>query len=483
MKSVLSKLWLGITFLVTIILLIVWLFQVGLLNRFYIYERTNILLEEGKKIASIFLKSDNTSTVTQEVIEEIETFAPSYNARIIIINSKNDIIFYNAPKEFYKNSRFSEDLVKREILMLYNNPNIKSNILNGKSFVLHKNENKFHGTSIVVGIPIKHNEEVIGYNILSSPLAPIKETISILRKQLSILSVISLLIGTLLALQFAKIFTKPILKINDATKKIAKGNFDTRVSLNYKDEIGALGDTINDMALQLGQIEEFRKEFIANTSHELKTPISLIAAYAELVKDIEHISEEDKNQYLQIIVDEANRLNIMVEDILYLSKMEAGYIDLNYESFSILETINNVVEKLHYLANKKSIKVDIDIENTVTFISGDQDKICQVFFNIINNAINHSYENNKIVIKVYNNDNLIVVEITDYGKGIPKEDLPYIWDRFYKVDKARQRDNSGTGLGMSIVKNILEAHNFNYGITSEVNKGTTVWFEIESSED
>ncbi len=132
-----------------------------------------------------------------------------------------------------------------------------------------------------------------------------------------------------------------------------RGNFESKVCLDSKDEIGVLGDTINEMAIQLGQIEKFRKEFIANTSHELKTPISLITAYAELVKDIDINDTEDKNQYLQIIIDEANRLNIMVEDILYLSKMEAGYLKPISEKFPIIDLIDSVIEKLNFFASKK----------------------------------------------------------------------------------------------------------------------------------
>ncbi len=483
MKSILSKLWLGITSLVIIILLIIWLFQIGLLNKFYINERTNILLEEGYKIANIFLDSDNYNSVSQEIIDEIESFAPPYSARIIISNLDNDIIFYNAPKNYFRSNKLPADEIQQDFLLLYNDQSIKQSILEMKPFILQKNDDRSHRQSITVGVPIKKDNTQLGYIILSSPISPIKETVSILKKQLSIISIVSLLIGTLLALLFAKIFTKPILKINETTKKIAKGDFEARVSLDYKDEIGVLGDSINNMAFQLGQIEKFRKDFIANTSHELKTPISLITAYAELVKDIDLNNKEDKIQYLQIIIDEANRLNKMVEDILYLSKMESGYIELNYETFSILKVINNVVEKLNFFANKKNIELVIDIDDNNTFVYGDEDKICQVFYNIINNAINHSYEHGKLIIRVVNLENLTRVEIIDNGKGIPKDDLPYIWDRFYKVDKSRKRDHSGTGLGMSIVKNILEAHNFDYGIKSEVNKGTTVWFEIKSGEN
>ena len=167
----------------------------------------------------------------------------------------------------------------------------------------------------------------------------------------------------------------------------------------------------------------------------------------------------------------------MVEDILYLSKMEAGYLKLDLVELPIIDILESVIEKLSFFASKNNIKLVVEIDDVNTFIYCDSDKMYQIFYNIINNAINHSFENSKVTIKVSNMNNIIRIEVIDNGKGVPKEDLPYIWDRFYKVDKSRKRDNSGTGLGMAIVKNILEAHNFRYGIKSEVNKGTILWFE------
>lgn len=487
MKSILSKVWLGITSLVLIILLIIWLFQVGLLNRFYINERSNILLKEGYKLSSMVASSEDYESVSQEIVGEIETIGASYNARILIIDSYSNILFYNVPKHSFKGNRNSppreyeakKDFVRRTLSIFYNDISIQKNISVGNTFTIVKTDPRFpERKAIIVGVPIEDNGNVIGYTLLNSPLAPIEEMISILKKQLSIITFASLIIGTLLALLFAKHFTKPIRQITDTAKKIAKGDFTANVVLNSKDEIGDLGDTINNMSHQLGQTENFRREFIANTSHELKTPISLIRAYAELVKDISDENNTSTNEHLQVIIDESTRLNDMVEDILYLSKMESGYSKLEFESFPIVDIINNVIDKLSFFALNKGIDIVLETDSKKTLINGDKEKIHQVFYNIINNAINHSYENGKVTINISNSNNIVRVDIIDNGKGIPKDDLPYIWDRFYKVDKSRKRDDSGTGLGMAIVKNILEAHNFKYGIDSEIDRGTTVWFEI-----
>ncbi|MGF7058238.1 sensor histidine kinase [Brassicibacter mesophilus] len=464
MRTILGKLWLGITSLVIIIILLLWMFQIVFLRKFYIEERKSYLSDKGNQISSILIK--NNYVITNSVKEELESFLPSLDIRVLVTDNKDNIIYPDAPGEKFGNN-------KKPQFNLNRNKAFEKEI-----YLLPRRFPHFDSAFILVKVPIIMDKKLVGNVMLTSPLAPIEETTAILKKQLSIITLISLVIASLLALVFARYFSNPILKITNASKKMAEGDFSANVDIKSKDEIGILGNTINNMAIQLGQTETLRKEFIANISHELKTPISLIKAYGELIKDIE-LNEKNKHEYLDIIIDESNRLNDIVEDILYLSKMEAGIYKLEYSDFSIVELINQVVEKLNYFALQKNIKIKVEINNYHTNIYADENKMYQVFYNLVNNAINHSFNNSSISINITNIENIVRVEISDNGKGISEEDLPYIWDRFYKADKSRKRDNSGTGLGMSIVKNILDAHNFKYGIESEINKGTCVWIEIE----
>ncbi|SNS61037.1 Signal transduction histidine kinase [Anaerovirgula multivorans] len=482
MKNILSKLWLCFTVLVLIILLIIWLFQIGLLNQFYIREREDILTKEAKKLSSIIVDSEGSNPASNEVIEEIQRFGTSVHALILVLDKENNVVLDVPDIDRYLiNGNETNKIDKRLSTGILADEMIISYINEGRSFTIHRKRPHPRGleASIIVGVPIVDGEKVLGNVIISSPLYPIEETITILKKQLSIISILSLAIGTILALSFAKFFTKPIMKIIGASKEIAKGNFAVRVNHQSNDEIGTLGETINDMAKQLSKIEALRREFIANISHELKTPLSLIKAYAELVKDMNSFSTKDKEQYLQVIIDESDRLNHMIEDILYLSKMESEHMDLTYEKISLEELLDCIIDNLVFFAENRDVKIMIVAKSKEDIIYADKDKMYQVFYNIINNAINHSYENGKIQIKIFDTDNKIRVEVIDDGKGISEKDLPYIWDRFYKVEKSRKRDNnSGTGLGMSIVKNILEAHDFKYGVESQLNKGTKVWVEI-----
>ncbi|MBB6215231.1 signal transduction histidine kinase [Anaerosolibacter carboniphilus] len=478
MKGIHSKLWLAITSLVITILIIIWLFQVGLLNKFYIHERKSVLSNEAQKLNAILLEADQENMISEKVIEEVEAFTSSVNARVIILDQSGEARFFNILDRYFIKAGEFDRAQSRTLGPLLGDKEIRSKLAQNQPFTVVRKKPQSHDASIYVGVPVIRENKKIGDIIISSPLAPIEETISILKKQLTYVSIFSLGIGTLLALYLARIFTKPILNIIEASKEIAKGNFTAKVSHRSDDEIGVLGETINDMAQQLDRIEQLRKEFIANISHELKTPISLIKAYAELVKEVENISTDDKNQYLEVITEESDRLNGMIEDILYLSKIQAGFSNLTYDQIFLKDLIHGVIEKLSYFAQHKNIEITVETHKENISVYADKDKMYQVFYNIINNAIQHSYENTKIWVKTLETDHGLKVEVIDNGKGIAEEDLPYIWDRFYKVDKSGKRNDSGTGLGMAIVKNILEAHHMKYGVESQLHKGTKVWMEM-----
>ncbi|MFZ5965768.1 MAG: sensor histidine kinase [Bacillota bacterium] len=502
MKGIRNKFWLSITSLVLAILLLIWLLQVGLLNKFYINERRSTLLNEANRIASLILETKDDTFLSEAVVDEIHSFTSSVNARILILDRTSDVLFMNGFDKIDPRKGEEDRFQKRYTAFLSKDEEIKVLIGKKQSFFVLKNFVRLNeppeekGMSIhdgapknlnvqpvnealmIVGVPILDGKNNVGNVIITSPLAPIEETISILKKQLTFISIFSLAIGTFLALFLARFFTKPIVNITEVSREIAKGNFDASVAIKSDDEIGVLGETINNMAKQLNKIEQLRKDLIANITHELKTPISLVKAYAELVKEMDNMDVNEKKQYLQVIVEESDRLNNMIEDILYLSKMESGYSNLTADIFSLEELVHCVIEKLAYFIRQKNIEVNLELESKSNEIYGDKDKLYQVFYNIINNAIQYSHDGGKIMIKAFESNDALRIEIIDNGSGIPAEDLPYIWDRFYKVDKSGTRNQSGTGLGMSIVKNILEAHDFRYGIESEPGKGTKVWIEI-----
>jgi signal transduction histidine kinase len=235
------------------------------------------------------------------------------------------------------------------------------------------------------------------------------------------------------------------------------------------------------MGKELSKIDQLRKDLIANVSHELRTPLSLIKGYAETIRDISGDNPEKREKQIGIIIEESDRLSSIVEDILNLSQMQAGYVTVNIGKFKLNKTLDQVVKRYEILSERTGVRI-LQKNIRETFIEGDETKIEQVLYNLINNAFNHSSEGGIISVTAMEIKDKIRIEIADTGEGIPADDIAYIWDRFYKADKSGKRKKAGTGLGLAIVKNILNAHQALYGVESQVGKGTTFWFELKKVE-
>ena len=218
---------------------------------------------------------------------------------------------------------------------------------------------------------------------------------------------------------------------------------------------------------------------MANVSHDLKTPLTMIKAYAEMSIDLHKDNEEKQKEDINTIIDETERLTILVNDILTLSKMQNDIEKLELEDLDLVELVNSIMNKYKYLEELEDYKFKLICKNKKLIIKADKKKLEQVIYNLINNAINYTGEDNLVTIKIINNKDSIKVEIIDTGKGIKEEDIPFIWDKYYKNKKKHKRNLIGTGLGLSIVKEILEAHNYKYGVDSVLNKGTTFYFYIK----
>ena len=216
---------------------------------------------------------------------------------------------------------------------------------------------------------------------------------------------------------------------------------------------------------------------MANVSHDLKTPLTMIKAYAELIRDVTHNDEEKMNKNLNTIIEETDRLNILVNDILELSKIKSNSSPLDLEEFDLNELIKTILTRYEIYIEKENYNI-IYKEQKDVIIKADKKRIEQVIYNLINNAINYTGNDKKVIINLKQDKNRIRVEIKDTGKGIEKKDLEYIWDKYYKVDKTHSRTQVGSGIGLSIVKSILISHKFEYGVETKINKGTTFYFEI-----
>ncbi len=365
----------------------------------------------------------------------------------------------------YSSERFKGCLKKSDNLNYYIDNFMKSDNLRQRFKVINS---EYQTSTIVLGMKLDDGV----YAFVNASIIPLDKTIDILKNQLIIVTIIVFILGFVIAYFISKKISSPITIISNKAKNLGSDvTFDSDINIK---ELKDLEDTLNNTQEKLKQTEELRRELLANVSHDLKTPLTMIKAYAEMVRDLTYKNKEKRNSNLNVIIEESDRLNLLVNDILDLSVIQTNK-DFEYEEFDIDKLIRSILKRY-----------DIYKEKGYSFIYNGESclvKAClkrleQVIYNLINNAINYTGDDKLIYIDLVVLDDVVRVSIKDTGKGIPKKELPYIWDKYYKTNRTYKRNNVGTGLGLSIVKNILIAHNFSYGVHTS-RKGTTFYFEIK----
>lgn len=343
-----------------------------------------------------------------------------------------------------------------------------------------------------------------GYSLyIRIPIAPIEESVRISNNTLIVIGIATVIISAFVASLISKRFTSPILQLNDITKKMAKLDFKQKYRINDSDdEINELGKNINTMSDKLestikqlretnselekdieekSKIDEMRKQFISDVSHELKTPIALIQGYAEGL--IENVNNDDESRkfYAEVILDESNKMDVLVKQLLELMKLEYGKRKFNDEEFDVVELINEVIRKCNVMLEENQIQVVFD-EKKPIYAYADDFYVEQVVTNYFTNAIKHAKEVNgkkQIKITIQNVKNKIRVSVFNTGDKIPEEDLTRVWGRFYKIDDSRNRENSGSGIGLSIVKAIQNNYQNEYGVQN-LSNGVEFYFDIST---
>lgn len=305
-------------------------------------------------------------------------------------------------------------------------------------------------------------------------ISPVNATISTIKVQLYYVTCIMFILSIVLAFVIAKTVSKPIEKLNKSAKILATGNYDIHFSGKGYREIHELSDTLNHSASELSKVERLRRELMANISHDLRTPLALIYSHAEMMHDF---PDEITSEQTQTIMDETQRLSSLVNDILDVSRLETGTMELNTAAYNMTESIDKTVSRIADLVKKENYSLVFEHDEEV-FVNADEVKITQAIYNLLTNAIHYSTNDLTIIIRQKVIGKLVRIEVEDHGEGIGKDNLPYIWDRYYKIDKRHKRAITGTGLGLSIVKKIVELHHGDYGVDSQVGKGSVFWFQI-----
>lgn len=461
------------------------------LSYFAFYDDFN-LLQNKKQLFNIYNAFDRVYDGQVEnniwLLDEINSY---YDVKVTIAGA--DLTVYYDNSFFYKFN---------EVFPFYNKNDVQFRLEIGPDFQLAKDENYRYL------IQADKNHKLDTLNLLgrlnNGDYIVLKKAIPIIEKNaqytgsfLLLAGIPSFVICLLIAYAMSRSFSKPLIRMNSIAKEMSELNFTNRYIGDSRDEIGQLGESLNSLSDQLEstinklqdsnsqlerelekgrQTDEMRKNLIANVSHELKTPLALIRGYAEGLKVNINSSQEDKDFYCNVILEETNRMGKTVMQLMDLARIEIGKMKLEYENWDILEMIRSIAEKNSILLKEKHVELSVDTPPTIVY--ADAELMEQVLTNLISNALNHVPEGGKITIYHQLLTEKIRLFIFNEGANIPDEDLENIWLSFYKVDKARTRAYGGSGIGLAVVKAIMEAHNNSYGVNNK-ESGVEFWFDID----
>ena len=457
-----------LTLFVVLSLIVIWTFQVALLNRFY----------ESSKLDE-FHQTDEEIFSTTENIELLQriTYKRSIGTDSCIRVFK---ITDGVPSEIADCDAnincFIHHADGGEIRRLC------TSVLEKDGNYTRRISNSVGGSTVIVTIHAAASKGADGsdYVILQeSALLPLSATVTTLEHQFGWIMCILIMGALVMALLLSRLICLPMERMSRSARRLAKGEYDAHFFGGGYREAEELAEALNYAASELAKTDNLQKELVANISHDLRTPLTMIKGYGEVMRDI---PGESTPENMQVIIDETERLTELVNDMLDLSKIRAGTRKPEPEIFDLTEVIGAVMLRYEKFTEQQEYSITFEKAENVS-VNADRTMILQVVYNLVNNALNYTGEDKKVQIKQTVEGGRVRVSVTDTGVGIAPEDIPYIWDRYYKVDKVHKRAVVGTGLGLSIVKGILESHGARYGVESVIDKGSTFWFELDAIYD
>lgn len=319
--------------------------------------------------------------------------------------------------------------------------------------------------------PIQKQQKTIGYVFMFQNTDSIHALMERLNKHFLIVGLVSGLVTIVVIIVLSRKLARPLIEMKEATLKMSKGDFTVALSTNGQDELSDLANAIQLLSNDLNHLREERKEFLSSIAHELRTPITFIKGYTDILYKRD-LSERDRQKYLRIIIEETNRLSRLIKDLFDLAKMDENAFVINKECLHMDDFVASIEAKLRPAFHEKQIDLFVQCEAGLTLLA-DTIRLEQIFLNLLNNALTYCSSGDSTFLQVERNNHFVSIIIKDTGKGIPQKDLPYIFERFYRVDKSRTRANGGLGLGLAIVKELVHAHGGEITVISEENKGTT----------
>ena len=472
-KSIRTRLLLAFLLFAMVLMGGLWVLQTVFLQSYY-------EMATERKVTSILTNISNIYANTQKL--EVDDFCDTLGK----LSNENDIFFYVEAvdgsftinsSDFMAQGRF---MTGGSNLLNAARDNLENSGLPNISFTTGGNSKDSDDKILVNARLVESRLRPNIYLYSISRLSPLDSAINILASQLLLVTLASIIIGAIVATWYSKRVARPIQDIRNKAKELGEGNYDVQFSGGHYSEIQELADTLNNTAEDLKRSDALQKDLMANVSHDLRTPLTMIKSYAELIRDISGDDKERRDEHLGVIVEETDRLSELVGDILLLSKIQAGTEHMEKKEFEIQNSAAHVLATYKVLEEHEDFTFNFYDAGGDVMVDGDERKLQQVFSNLISNAVRYSTDNREITLKfsIEEDGNRVRCEVRDRGIGIAEEDLDKIWNRYQKASKQGSRAAGGTGLGLSIAREILEHHDAKYGVESTEGEGSCFWFTL-----
>ncbi|ANU23388.1 sensor histidine kinase [Planococcus donghaensis] len=451
-NSIVVKLGVSVLLLVLAILLPLGFIVNQIFSGFYFSKVQEEVEEASERYAN------SIDSLDEQQFELFELLASVTEQEIIIVDEQGVVVANSG----IQNVLIGEAIRSEDLVVMTKNVDIRHEY----------NDDITNRRYLQVGKPIySDDEQVIGAIVVLASIEDLYQSLELIKRAIILAGVGAVFLALGLVFILSRKLSSPLLEMEEATRKIAAGDLNTRVTRGSMDEIGTLAAAINDLAVELHRYRSNRREFLANISHELQTPITYLEGYTSALRNRLYETEEEKEQYLQIIQLEAQRMSKLVSDLFELSKMEDGKVALVFEEVNLVEVIENALLKTKIKAQAKGLHLEFNQTYDFPGINADGLRMEQIITNLLENAIRYT-ENGFIKIKLSTDLGVARAVIEDTGIGIPQEDIPFLFERFYRVEKSRSREFGGTGLGLAIVKQLVELQGGTITVESQIGKGT-----------
>ena len=469
-------------------ILLCWLLNTTLLEKYYVENKKDVLLSAYRSINEA---SNAGNTSSEQFQIEVQKISGIYNINILVINADSQPVTSSVHDYDY----LVRELLDHVFAVITEKESEKNVLEQTPQYTIQNSYDKRTNISYIEMWGFLDNGNPF---IMRTAMEGIRDSAKIANRFLMYIGIFAVVLSGVIIWFISRRITTPILQLADISQKMTNLDFEAKYTGDEKNEIGILGSHMNEMSDKLEhtiselktannellndiekkeQIDEMRRDFLSNVSHELKTPLALVMGYAEGLKMNINEDPESREFYCDVIMDEAQKMDVLVKKLLTLNQLEFGNDIVTMERFDVVEMIRNYLSTVTILIENASANVFFEQETPI-YVWGDEFKVAEVFTNFFTNALNHLDGEKKISIRVEKVDDKARIKVFNTGRQIPEECIPYFWDKFYKVDKARTREYGGSGVGLSIVKAIMESMNQSYGVNNRED-GVDFWFELE----